>query len=176
MTGHQVIFVIIVTFSWNGGFLDFFLCWYTSNNNKRRDETRNTKNKRKWHRRTGPVSFRGAEIRCLNIFSIVCPKIKWFCPNITCFLPENCYLKNSRGLQPPASPSPASYAYGKWYIVMLYNSTKWYIKPMQQRQNNYSWMHVQYTKPQFYEIYDLIPLVLTISDINIVLRCHSNLK
>ena len=35
------------------------------------------------HRRTGPVSFRGAEVSCPNIFSITCPKIKWFCPNIT---------------------------------------------------------------------------------------------
>ena len=35
------------------------------------------------HRRTGPVSFRGAEVSFPNIFSIACPKIKWFCPNIT---------------------------------------------------------------------------------------------
>ena len=25
----------------------------------------------------------GAEFSCPNIFSIACPKIKWFCPNIT---------------------------------------------------------------------------------------------
>ena len=37
------------------------------------------------HRRTGPVSFRGAEVSCPNILSIACPKIKWFCPNITRF-------------------------------------------------------------------------------------------
>ena len=61
------------------------------------------------HRRTGPVSFRGAEVSCPNILSIACPKIKWFCPNITHFLPENCYFDISRGLQPP--PPPASYAY-----------------------------------------------------------------
>ena len=36
------------------------------------------------HRRTGPVSFiGGAEVSGPNIFSIACPKIKWFCPNIT---------------------------------------------------------------------------------------------
>ena len=37
------------------------------------------------HKRTGPVSFRGAEVSCPNILSIDCPKIKWFCPNITWF-------------------------------------------------------------------------------------------
>ena len=66
------------------------------------------------HRRTGPVSFRGAEVSCPHILSIACPKINWFCPNITWFffLPENGYLKISRGLQPPAPPPPrASYAY-----------------------------------------------------------------
>ena len=50
------------------------------------------------HRRMGPVLFRGAEVSCPNIFSIACPKIKWFCPNITW---ENGYLKNSRSPQPP---------------------------------------------------------------------------
>ena len=65
------------------------------------------------HRRMGPVSFRGAEVNCPNIFSIACPKIKWFCPNITCFLPENGHLKiqgggGGRGLAPPPQ---ASYAY-----------------------------------------------------------------
>ena len=58
------------------------------------------------HRRTGPLSFRGAEVSCPNILSIACLKIKWFCPNITWFLPQNGYLKNSRGLQPPSPPSP----------------------------------------------------------------------
>ena len=37
------------------------------------------------HRRTGPFSFRGAEVSCPNIFYIACPKIKWFCPNMTWF-------------------------------------------------------------------------------------------
>ena len=37
------------------------------------------------HRRTGPVPFRGAEVSGPNILSIACPKIKWFCPNITLF-------------------------------------------------------------------------------------------
>ena len=27
----------------------------------------------------------GAEVACPNIFSSACPKIKWFCLNITCF-------------------------------------------------------------------------------------------
>ena len=67
------------------------------------------------HGRTGPISFRGAEFSCPNIFSIACPKIKWFCPNITWFPlppppPDYGYLKNSRGASPPAS-----YAYGWTY-------------------------------------------------------------
>ena len=70
-------------------------------------------------RRTGPVSFRGAEVSCPNILSIACPKIKCFCRNIHDFLPEYGYLKNSTGeaggggggsCSPP--PPPASYAYG----------------------------------------------------------------
>ena len=40
------------------------------------------KNKHCLHRRTGPVSFKGAEVSCPNIFSIACPKIKWFCPKM----------------------------------------------------------------------------------------------
>ena len=43
------------------------------------------KNSSYCHRHTGPVSFRGAEVSCPNILSIACPKIKWFCPNITWF-------------------------------------------------------------------------------------------
>ena len=38
-----------------------------------------------------------AKVSCPNIFPIACTKIKWFCPNITWFLPENCYFKNCRG-------------------------------------------------------------------------------
>ena len=33
---------------------------------------------------TGPVSIEGAEVSCPHIFSIACPNVKWFCPNITC--------------------------------------------------------------------------------------------
>ena len=59
----------------------------------------------------------GAEVSCPNIFSIACPKIMWFCPNITCFLPENCYFKNYRGGGGVAArPKPhAPYAYLKNY-------------------------------------------------------------
>ena len=65
------------------------------------------------HRRTGPVSFRGAEVSCPNIFSIACPKIKWFCSNITWFFcPNMAIWKIIGGLQPPQPPPPASYAYG----------------------------------------------------------------
>ena len=41
-------------------------------------------------RRTGVLFFLGggggggAEVPCPNTFSSACPKIKWFCPNITC--------------------------------------------------------------------------------------------
>ena len=38
------------------------------------------------HRRTGPVSFRGAKVSWPNILSISWPKIKWFFPNITWFV------------------------------------------------------------------------------------------
>ena len=68
------------------------------------------------HRRTGPVSFRGggggAEVSCPHILSIACPKNQVVLPEfyMIFFLPENGYMKNSRGLQPP-SPPPASYAY-----------------------------------------------------------------
>ena len=52
------------------------------------------------HRCTGPVSFRGAEVS----LSIACPKIKWFCPNITFVLPENGNLKSYRGAATPPPP------------------------------------------------------------------------
>ena len=51
------------------------------------------------YRRTGPVSLGvggggwAAEVSCPNIFSVTCQKIKWFCPNITCLLPESGHLK-----------------------------------------------------------------------------------
>ena len=50
--------------------------------------------------------LRGLRSVAPNIFSIACLKIKWFFPNITCFSPENGYLKNSRGLQPPPPRPP----------------------------------------------------------------------
>ena len=56
----------------------------------------------------GPVSFRGAEVSWPNIFSIACPKIEWFCPNITCFSPRKLIFEKFRegGLQPPPPPPP----------------------------------------------------------------------
>ena len=67
------------------------------------------------HGSTGPISFRGAGVSCPNIFSIACPKIKWFCPNITRFIfwPEYGYLKNSGGgggaaARQPPPPPPSS--------------------------------------------------------------------
>ena len=61
-----------------------------------------------YHRRSGPVSFRGLRVSCPNIFPIACPKIKWSCPNITGFIfsPKVIIWKRSRGLQPPAPPPP----------------------------------------------------------------------
>ena len=59
------------------------------------------------HRRTGPVSFRGAEVSCPNIFSIACPKIQWFCPNITWFFARIWLFSKFQGgggLQPPSPP------------------------------------------------------------------------
>ena len=62
------------------------------------------------HGRTGPVSFRGAEVNCPNIFSIACPNIKWFCPNITWFFcPKMAIWKilgGGGGPQPPPPPPP----------------------------------------------------------------------
>ena len=69
------------------------------------------------YRCTGPVSFRGAEVCCPNIFSIACPNIKWFCPNITGFFARKWLLeKILGGLQPP--PPPASYAYGSAHGII----------------------------------------------------------
>ena len=57
----------------------------------------------------GPASCRGAEVSSSNIFSIACPKIKWFHPNKSWFLPENCHLKNSRGaVYSPLAPLPTT--------------------------------------------------------------------
>ena len=72
---------------------------------------------RRAHRRTGPVSFRGAEVSCPNILSIACPKIKWFCPNITWFFFfARIWLAAAPPPPPPPPPlPPASYAYGRAY-------------------------------------------------------------
>ena len=48
----------------------------------------------------------GSEVSCPNIFSIGCPKIKWFCPNITCFLgPKIAIWKFLGGCTAPQAPS-----------------------------------------------------------------------
>ena len=61
------------------------------------------------HRRTGPVSVRGAEVSCTNSFFIACPENQGVFARILpdfFFLPGNGYLKNSRGAaaQPPGAP------------------------------------------------------------------------
>ena len=63
-----------------------------------------------WRYNNGSRSNIGVRDQFLSLFffffffgggggaEVSCPKIKWFCPNVTClFLPENCYLKYSRG-------------------------------------------------------------------------------
>ena len=43
-----------------------------------------------------------------------CLNMKWYCPNITCFLPEYGHLKNPRGdtaPKLPSTPTSVSYAY-----------------------------------------------------------------
>ena len=65
------------------------------------------------HKRTEPVSFTGAEVNCLNILSIACPKIKWFCPNITWIF----FLPREGGGGSPPPPPPASYAYGNRCVI-----------------------------------------------------------
>ena len=60
----------------------------------------------------------GGEVSFPNIFPHCLHEIKWFCPNITWFfLPENCYFKYSRGLQPLGPHGPYAYDYGgKMYV------------------------------------------------------------
>ena len=73
------------------------------------------------HRRTGRVSFRGAEVSCPNIFSIVCTKIEWFCPNITRFFcPRMAIWKilGGGGAAAPLSPM------GRTAMVILHWASK----------------------------------------------------
>ena len=57
------------------------------------------------HKRTGQVSFRGAEVSCPNIFfPLLARKSSGFAQILPDFLPEYCYLKNSRGAAAPFSP------------------------------------------------------------------------
>ena len=68
------------------------------------------------HRRTGPVSFRGAEVSCPNIFSIACPKIQWFCPNITWFFARIWLFSKFQGgatAPPPRTPMNVTCAIAK---------------------------------------------------------------
>ena len=66
------------------------------------------------HRHTGPVSLGGGGglwslARIFSPKACPKPKIKWFCPNITCFLPEKGHLTNSRraaALSPPPPTQP----------------------------------------------------------------------
>ena len=57
------------------------------------------------HGRTGPISFRGAEVSCPNIFPIACPKFRQVVlPEyyMISFLPEyGCLKKNLGGCIPP---------------------------------------------------------------------------
>ena len=56
------------------------------------------------HGRSGPVLSGGgvAGGSGPNIFSIACPKVKWFCLNINCFLTENGLLeKKEEEIYPP---------------------------------------------------------------------------
>ena len=66
----------------------------------------------------------GPEVSCPNIFSIACPKIKWFCPNITWFFCPNMAIWKIPGgaAAPPPPPPPASYAYGFLWKYCHHNS------------------------------------------------------
>ena len=46
----------------------------------------------------------GADVSCLNIFSIACPEIKWFCPIITCFFCPKMAIKEILEPPPPHPP------------------------------------------------------------------------
>ena len=78
------------------------------------------------HMRAGPVSFgEGGGEPAEVSFSGACPKMKWFCPNIPCFLPENCYMNNSKGaVAPPPSLAPSLVRLWSWCssIIILWKS------------------------------------------------------
>ena len=59
----------------------------------------------------------GSEVSWLNIYSSACPKIKWFCPSITCFCLKMATWKIIGGLQPTSTPPPLP---RKFYTCMLH--------------------------------------------------------
>ena len=64
------------------------------------------------YRRTGPVLLGGLRSVARIFYPLLARKSSGFARILHHFLPENGYLRNSRGLQPPAPPpAPASYAY-----------------------------------------------------------------
>ena len=64
------------------------------------------------HRRTGPVSFRGAEVSFPNILSIACPENQVVLPKYKKKIGLKMAIwKILGGLQPP--PRTASYAYAQ---------------------------------------------------------------
>ena len=96
-----------------------------------------------FHRRTGPVWFRGAEVSCPNIFSIACPKIKWFCPNITWFLARIWLFEKFQGGSSRPPPPPASYAYAPFgracyvtSILSILSNQKWIKEPPNRLRNH----------------------------------------
>ena len=84
------------------------------------------------HRRTGPVLFRGAEVSCPNMLSIACPKIKWFCPNITWFFffcPNMAIWKILGGGGGAAAPqSPRPHLVRLCALIQYYTAFPFYIE------------------------------------------------
>ena len=97
----------------------FFFCQALSNVRGKRGD--NMKRHQPSYRRIYGTSFvRGAdEVSCPNILSIACPKIKWFCPNITWLFARKWLFEKFGGggglrAAPPRTPMPyphARYAY-----------------------------------------------------------------
>ena len=77
-------------------------------------------------RRTGPVSFRWAAVA--RIFSpLLARKSIGFALILHAFLPENGYLNNFRGLQPPPPPPPrlVRLCFYMYLMADLQNNTQW---------------------------------------------------
>ena len=72
------------------------------------------------HRRTGRVSFRGAEVSCPNIVTIACTKIKWFSRILPVFCPKMAIWQilggGGGGRGQPHGPYAYATMYSHWLV------------------------------------------------------------